>query len=181
MTISASLHFFKFTTSLRNFPKIHQLNKDLVKSGEVETDEECQKIIANTLKELKMLSRAAYTMTYCLNSFWCLVPLMDYQRGIRKLPFRQWFPFDTQVSPNYEFAYFYQTLSGYLVVSEFVGTDLINLFFLIILSAKYEILQRKIEKLNEVYGDEVEDDKMKIKETQEMIRCAVVYHQQIIS
>lgn len=188
-SVTTTVSFIRTLRNLYILPEINKLRKDLYKDAENETDQECRAILLKAAREIKFLNRLFYGMAYSLISCWLSAPLLDYRSGARKLPFRQWFPFDIQSTPNYEFAYIYQVLSCFLMTSNIVATDLSTFGYLIQISAEYNVLEKILRKLNAVYEKEYEIDKEKLEmkklsndeETSKIIRNAVYHHQQIIS
>lgn len=184
-TITTTITLLKTLRGLQRLPEINHLRKNLNKYAEEETDDECKKIVGKAAGEMKFLNKLFYGMTGCLITVWLLTPLLDYKKGARKLPFRQYFPFELQTSPNYELAYLYQVFSCFILTSNIVSGDLAIFGFLISISYEYEILKKKLQKLNELYekheNKEVVEKGMNIEEkTLRIIKDVIGKHQQII-
>lgn len=186
-TVTTTINLIKTIRNLRVLPEINKLREDLYRDAEKETDEECKTIILKAAKEMRFLNRLFYGMTFSLISCWLSAPLLDYRSGARKLPFRQWFPFDIQSAYNYETAYIYQVVSCFYLASNIIAMDLAAFGFLIQISAEYEILQNIVKKINGIYKEEygwMDEEKSGMKiasKTNKMIRSAVHHHQQIIT
>lgn len=185
-TVTLTVTLIKNLRSMYKLGDINKLRKDLYRDADNETDQECKAILVKASLEMRFINRLFYGMCYLLIAGWLSTPLIDYKSGARKLPIRQWFPFDIQPTPNYELAYTYQVLSCIFFVSTIVASDLSTFGLLIQISTEYDILNSILRKLNTVYENiDKEERGIKFKysshrDTAEIIRDVVRHHQQII-
>lgn len=172
----------KTLRALQKLPDLNRLNDALKRDPELEENENCKKSLLKAAREMDFINKFYYIFDYIFISIWLLTPLLDEESGERKLPFRQWFPYNIQISPNYELTYIYQVISCFMTASNVVSSDLATYGFMIRISAEYDVLKYNLEKLNEVY--EIEefdvDEIKKDRETLRIIKSCVKHHQEII-
>lgn len=181
LTAEVTLVFFKILRFTQIIPGVRALREKLNKNAKEEYDVEFKKILSIASSEIKILNLLLHA-TGCIFSvmLWMVPLFLFHQSGIKNLPARQWFPFDIQVSPNYESAFLYQVLFTFPVTMIPTDVDLSVIGFMISLSAEYEILKRNVErKFNEIYKDENVDPSVADAKTLEVIRDLAVRHQEI--
>lgn len=178
-----TLIFFKSLRLTQFISGVSALREKLNENAEEENDDECKKILSKAAFEIKILNILVHSSGCFICGLICVSPLLD-KSGTRNLAIRQWFPFDIQVSPNYEFASLYQVLLIFPIAIIELEIDLSVFGFIISLSAEYEILKRRLEEFTEIYK-ETEDGDYKMNQnvqdakTFEIFRDAVIQHQQI--
>lgn len=156
------------------------LREDLNRNAEEENDERCKNILSKSAVEMKYLIRIYIWPSYLAFAVLCLFPLFGFESGIGGLIFRQWLPFDVKVSPNYELLYLYQIYVIFVMGSHACSLNLALLGFKISLSAEYDVLQRYLEKINEMYNEEKDNNELDENMKEEIIKNIVIRHQQIL-
>lgn len=181
-TASATIYLFKTFRILKKLPLITRLREDLNCDAENETDENCKKVFNKAASEMNSLNKLFYIMLYTLFFSWAFGPLVDFKSSEKKLPIRQWFPFDVKISPYYEYAHFYQITSGFFVITKIVTIDLVTFGFMMSLSAEYDVLNEKIKNFILFYGNSERDHaSFQDKNGTALIKNFIDNHQKIIS
>ena len=87
-----------------------------------------------------------------------------------------WFPYNTTTSPNFELTYFLLAILVYYTVTVANASDLSFVGFTIQIRAEFEILERKICRINELILGENGVDGGVVN----VIKDAIVHHQRNI-
>lgn len=182
--VVGGLIYFKSLNLTQILPGASGLRENLNRNAEEENDEECKKILSKASYEIKILNVLVHSMGVMVMLMLYIAPLF-HRSGIRNLPIRQWFPFDIQISPNYELAFLYQILFSFPIAMIELEIDLSLIGLTISLSAEYDILKKNVEKnFSEIYKEKAKgvknlDQSTADAKTLEIIRNSVVRHQEI--
>ena len=147
LTISVANGFSKLLRNLQKLSELKNLRQELTR---MEGYDDYKEIFSKATKEMKFMNGACYAAMYSLLFFYILTPLLDDETKSKNLPFRQWFPFDVKVTPNYELAYFYQVFYIFFTGSHFLFWELCFYAYIIKISAEYDILEKNIQDINQI-------------------------------
>jgi hypothetical protein len=72
--------------------------------------------------------------------FWATYPILDKSVQQRRLPFLAWYPYDTTISPLYEFTYIYQIISVAFIAAATLSIDTLIAALNMFVGAQCDIL-----------------------------------------
>lgn len=147
-TLITSMSLFASLDMISHFRHISDLKRAFDEDDE--NNKDVEEIYSRARREMKTVNRFFSFSIYFSLTWWLLAPLLDKNPEGRKLPFRQWIPFDLKALSNYYVVYVIQVVSSYYVRSFVLGSGSLALGFFIRITAKYEILERKIKIINQI-------------------------------
>ena len=126
---------------------------------------ENRKIIKNAMKLTRQLTVTYATLQMILSVVFLFGPLIAFDVILqthnttnissekfvydRKLPVRSWIPLDVTRSPQFEIAYTYLVLIGYIITVNSVGIEIFCMTIFIYLTAQFELLCDSIRNASE--------------------------------
>jgi hypothetical protein len=101
--------------------------------------------------------------------FWATYPIIDKSTQQRRLPFLAWYPYDTTVSPLYEFTYIYQIIGVSFIAAAAVSMDTLIAALNMFIGAQCDLL---CDNLRHLPGDEPDFNRT-------LIKC-ILHHKEIL-
>ncbi|KAJ3635798.1 hypothetical protein MTP99_008677 [Tenebrio molitor] len=101
--------------------------------------------------------------------FWATYPILDKSVQQRRLPFLAWYPYDTTISPLYEFTYIYQIISVAFIAAATLSIDTLIAALNMFIGAQCDIL---CDDLRHLPGDEPDFNRT-------LLKC-IEHHKEIL-
>ncbi|KAJ3663386.1 hypothetical protein Zmor_007661 [Zophobas morio] len=79
-------------------------------------------------------------IVYSNVTLWSIVPIINHWVKDHKLPFEAWYPFKTDLSPNYELAYVYQLICIWFITVSNLNLDTFIYAFMMFIGIQCDIL-----------------------------------------
>jgi hypothetical protein len=119
----------------------------------------------------KMISKIFLIMCTITCSSWAISPFLDTSggQGVR-LPLSGWYPFSTDGSPAFEFAYVYQIFSTWVGGLGDISMDTCMSGAIMLISAQLSVLNNALEIMRQNYQKDTE----KIRKEEEKFRQSLI-------
>ncbi|KAJ3663367.1 hypothetical protein Zmor_007648 [Zophobas morio] len=155
---------------IKNARILQRLMSDLEITEFQPRNDEQVDLVRPTLKTWKIVYQAYVAVTITAVLLYCLFPLVNGTFKEFRLPYWAWYPYDTKISPNYEFTYIYQVVSIAMLASVNINMDTLIAALMMYVAIQCDILS---DNLKHVKNDE---DSQFVKE----LEYHVTHHKMIL-
>jgi hypothetical protein len=169
VTLSQMMTMLKSYYMIQNMGILKQLmitvNSDLFQPRNSRQIE----LVKPSLTFWKTVSNMFRGVTLISIFFWATYPIIDKSTQQRRLPFLAWYPYDTTVSPLYEFTYIYQIIGVSFIAAAAVSMDTLIAALNMFIGAQCDLL---CDNLRHLPGDEQDFNRT-------LIKC-ILHHKEIL-
>ncbi|KAH0813201.1 hypothetical protein GEV33_009590 [Tenebrio molitor] len=146
---------------------VHSMNREAFRPR----NSEQHAILSNEINMSKMISKIFLIMCTITCSSWAISPFLDTSggQGVR-LPLSGWYPFSTDGSPAFEFAYVYQIFSTWVGGLGDISMDTCMSGAIMLISAQLSVLNNALEIMRQNYQKDTE----KIRKEEEKFRQSLI-------
>ncbi|RZC42786.1 7tm 6 domain containing protein, partial [Asbolus verrucosus] len=149
VTLSELVNLLKAYLTIKNMKILKQLmvtlNSDLFQPR----NEKQLIMVSPDLRFWKLVGYYFWTSITIAIFFWSTYPVFDHSIKNHRLPFLAWYPYNTNVSPNYEITYVYQVLGVTFTATTALTVDTLIAALHMYIGAQFDILCDNIRNMYE--------------------------------